>query len=114
MAKSLRRAGRREYDILVASGEGVAARWRKNYTDQSRTLAGGETVGQIQKALDALPEDADPQMFVNVVGNQSWTHPICDCCNEYVERAVSVGDDPSVCICLPCLEFLVKELPIAR
>jgi hypothetical protein len=109
MAKSMKRT-KLEYDILTASVGGVADRWRSQYTDANRALSGGRSVKEIQDALDALASDADPALADKVIGNQSWTHPYCSCCSNYVKAAVQFGTDYPVVVCEPCMKETTKEL----
>lgn len=110
MAKSLRRSPTRQYDLLVASVEGVADRWRAQYPESDRKLARGESVKDIQDALDALKDGADPKEADDIIGNQGWTHPRCECCNEYVQKAAQFGTDNTVTVCLKCMGIVAKEL----
>lgn len=111
MAKSIKKADQRYYDILVASVEGVAERWRNQYQDVNRVLATGENASEIQRKLDALKPDADPALAAKIIGNQGWTHPMCDCCEKHVGIVAEIGRfEHRKSVCMDCIEFLIKEL----
>jgi hypothetical protein len=70
---------------------GVAARWkdqRGNRPLTDRNLA-------IHLALLALGDEPDPDEAARIIGNQSWTHPCCDGCGDYVGRAVRIHGEYS-------------------
>ena len=103
MPKSLRRTPERHYDILVASIDGVAERWRKQYPDRKE---------DIWQAREALPPTASADTAVNIIGNKSWTHPYCDCCEQYVEAAISYGrySERQATVCAACLAVTLIDL----
>jgi hypothetical protein len=105
----MKRTPERRYHLLEASTDGVANRWREQYPEGQRVLACGESVKKIQDALDALLPDSDPEKAAKIIGNKSWTHPFCSCCQEYVLHAVQFGDATEA-TCLPCLDITAKEL----
>lgn len=86
---------------------GVRARWRKQYPDDSRQLAGGLTGGEILARLSKLDlETCSAADVEEIIGNDSWTTHICDECGQTVADAVIIGrhSDSSVQVCLPCID----------
>ena len=67
-----------------------------------RKLPGDRTVGGILKALDALDEACTADQVAAAIGNKSWSHSYCAECQQYVIKAVEVGEDPSVVLCVSC------------
>lgn len=84
--------------VNVASGRGVADRWRTiyftDYGDKWRegALAGGKMAEKIHTELCQLGANPDIAKIAEVIGNKSWSYISCDGCSEHVERAVAIGD----------------------
>lgn len=91
---------RPKFSILIASAEGVAERFSKQYSDGAWPKQKA-----IVAALAALPSTASPADVDKLIGNQSWTHPYCDSCGQYKDRAVEFENgDHSVIVCDECLD----------
>lgn len=79
--------------VEVATGRGVAERWRNQYFKQD----GGwskhpdSTSEAIYESLRCLGGNPDIAKVANIIGNKSWSYIACDGCNEYVERAIRLG-----------------------
>jgi hypothetical protein len=93
--------------IAVASGRGVAERWRSQYqhgAKWTRTVS-GDSEG-IYKQLCDLGENPKVEEVANIIGNQGWDHLSCSGCDSYVLRAASYGTDYSerdILMCEACL-----------
>lgn len=70
--------------------------------------------GSITEKLVSLPlGDRTATAIAQIIGNKSWTHPSCAECREYVDVAISLGEDPSVTVCLPCMRGAVAAVQAA-
>jgi hypothetical protein len=96
--------------IAVASGRGVAERWRRQYYEsgggkwQSTVTGSGE---DIYNRLCALGPNPDIDKVAETIGNKGWAHLTCSGCGEYVATAVSFGsnyDDRELLLCSPCVK----------
>jgi hypothetical protein len=98
----------RRVSVSVASGRGVAERWRKQYQRDgkwTRTVKGDSE--QIYNSLCDLGENPDIEAVAKITGNQSWSYLTCSGCNDYVVRAAGFGDnysDHDTKLCQACLE----------
>ena len=96
--------------IAVASGRGVAERWRSQYFERdgkwSRTVSGNNAEDVYNKLCD-LGQAPDVELVAGVIGNQSWSYLSCSGCGDYVVRAANFGSDYSdatIQLCKTCLE----------
>lgn len=101
--------------IAVASGRGVADRWREQYLH--RTNGWGNTASgpakDIHEKLCALGQNPTPEQVADVVGNKSWSYLSCSGCNEYIKRAVQFSDSWSedcILLCDSCVEAAKQAL----
>lgn len=94
--------------LSVASGRGVADRWRSQYQhprDGWSHVAGG-TGKDIHEKLCALGANPDPDAVAEVIGNKSWAHLQCSGCGQYVRRAVDFTRDYAnqpLLLCADCV-----------
>lgn len=95
--------------VNVASGRGVAERWRSQYQKKdghwTSTAMGGSE--EIYNTLCALGPNPDIDAVAKVIGNQGWAHISCSGCGTHVARAVSFGRDYSddeILMCQICLQ----------
>jgi hypothetical protein len=95
--------------IHIASGRGVAERWRTQYQnpDKSWTLTASGGGEKTYNALCALGQNPDIGKVAEVIGNRSWSYLSCSGCGDYVERAADFGSDYSdtqILLCEACLK----------
>lgn len=94
--------------ISVASGRGVAERWRSQYLHPKEgwgTTALGNSK-DIYERLCALGPSPDPDAVAEIIGNKGWAHLQCTACGEYVRRAVDLTPpykDEALLLCEPCV-----------
>lgn len=96
--------------VSVASGRGVAERWRRQYQNKdgnwTRTVKGDSEA--THNALCALGPDPDIDAVAIAIGNQGWAHLSCSGCGTHVTRAVSFGTEycsaDEVLMCQLCLQ----------
>ena len=100
--------------VSVASGRGIAERWRTQYQDSNgrwtRIVSGPSET--IYEKLCALGEGPDVDKIAEIIGNKSWGHLTCSGCNEYVKRAVCFNersDDP-IYLCHICIKDAIRAL----
>jgi hypothetical protein len=99
----------RRVSVAVATGRGVADRWREQYFERHDRKWSRTVDGPAEKKYDklcALGPNPDIAKVVKVIGNKSWTHLTCNACNDYVVRAVSFGADYSdreILLCSDCI-----------
>lgn len=91
--------------IVVASGRGVAERWRRQYQQPAGwvTRTAGGSPEDTYNALCALGPLPDPDAAAKLIGNQSWTHPTCSSCSRSVLVAAEFGDSETTKLCADCL-----------
>lgn len=93
--------------VAVASGRGVAERWRSQYQRDgkwTRTVSGDSEV-TYNKLCDLGP-NPDIDAVAEAIGNKSWGHLSCSGCSDHVVRAASFGCDYNerdILLCEPCL-----------
>lgn len=95
-------------NVSIATGRGVAERWRLQYLQTEKYYQGATPqVSDAQKtyeALLALGDCPEVEAVDAVVGNKSWTHIFCDGCATYQRETVhftaGTGD---IDICRLCL-----------
>lgn len=94
--------------VSVASGRGVAERWRTQYQHDGKwTRTANGRSEQIYNALCDLGDNPDIEAVAKAIGNQSWSYLTCSGCNDSVARAADFGDnysDREVKLCQACLE----------
>ena len=89
--------------IEIASGIGVADRWRDQYFrdgEWANTVTGNS--GDIYERLCELGPNPDIDAVAEVIGNKSWSYLNCDFCSSYVKKAAIIGDYESKLICSNC------------
>ena len=100
--------------VSVASGRGVAERWRKQYQHDGKwTQTAKGKSEQIYDELCALGENPDIEAVAKAIGNQSWSYLTCSGCNDYVVRAADFGDDygdREIRLCQACLQDGLQAL----
>jgi hypothetical protein len=93
--------------VAVASGRGVAERWRSQYQRDgkwTRTVTGDSEV--IYNKLCDLGPNPNIDAIADLIGNKGWVHLTCSACSEYVTRAADFGCDYSdnqLLLCQACL-----------
>lgn len=99
----------------------VADRWynaRINKSSQYQFLH-QSTLERDQKTHEKLLaldlETADEDEVIEIIGNNTWTFLICDCCGEDVDalvdfQLVNESVAPNVSICKFCLTKALKEI----
>lgn len=95
--------------IAVASGRGVAERWREAYYQKERgwlrTTCGDAE--EVYNKLCDLGPGPGPDAVSAAIGNKSWTHIGCSGCGAQVVRAACYGTDYSegdIMMCISCLD----------
>ncbi len=67
--------------------------------------------GEVYKELISLGKNPNPKVIDELLGNITWTHPICHDCNEYVEKAIQFGRVKApFFVCFPCLKNVFRKL----
>ncbi|MGE0853282.1 MAG: hypothetical protein AB7O44_27345 [Hyphomicrobiaceae bacterium] len=85
---------------------GVRARWRKQYPDDGRQLACGESAGDVFARLSGLDlETCSAADVEEIIGNDTWTTAACSECGRSVPDVVTLGEarDSEIEVCLPCI-----------
>lgn len=77
--------------VVLASAEGVAKRYHHKYENDERFKDKVALLWTLEE------EGAPVERFAEVIGNKSWTHPFCDCCSEYVDRAIEFNSNTTAC-----------------
>jgi hypothetical protein len=93
--------------IRAASAVGVAERWRSQYQhpkDGWHGTAYRNDGKQVYDELISLGPNPPIDKVAEIVGNKSWSYISCDGCNEYIERAVELGEDEPKTYCATCIE----------
>ena|ERR1039458_118635 len=94
--------------VSVASGRGVAERWRTQYQHDGKWTRTAKDSGEvIYNALCDLGDNPDIEAVAKAIGNQSWSYLTCSGCNDYVTRAADFSDnysDHEIKLCQACLE----------
>ena len=68
---------------------------------------------RIAAALAALPAPVDPDAVDKTIGNDSWTHEVCDMCGEQCAECLDVaGEYQQFVACLGCAKKI--EAAIAK
>lgn len=99
----------------------VADRWRAAYqgADGSWSMYGGNR-RQKYEALAALdPETATSGDVERIIGNSSWTHLHCDCCEADVDVVAEIGETPdyesrTASVCEECLQGALRQIRRAK
>ena len=97
--------------ITPPTRDEVLANWSKQYPAEegNRPFARGTTSKGIKQALEALPEDADPEQIAQVIGNTSWTHRFCAVC-DYASTEGVFFETFHKFICASCTEKAVRAV----
>lgn len=92
--------------IEYASGRGVAARWRSQYSENGawRDVFVGGKSATVYERLCALGDNPPIDKVAEVIGNKSWSYLLCLQCNEHVDRAFVLGDYEHGYFCFGCVE----------
>ncbi len=91
---------------LIAS---VANRWYEAYCSHGwQAQVSRDDKMETFNKLTALPADASEQQVMRIIGNSSWTSIQCDECQQEVDMAVRLGEEPdyesaTAIVCLMCL-----------
>lgn len=69
---------------------------------------------RIYNRLIALGENPESDAVDKILGNDSWTTPLCDICDEYVESVVrlSFGGNTSYDICQSCAKKICEMFEV--
>jgi hypothetical protein len=100
--------------VEVASGRGVAERWRSQYQQGgkwTRTVSGDSEL--VYNKLCDLGQNPDIDAVSEVIGNKGWSYLSCTSCGEYVKRAADLTrtySDNHTLICRPCLEDAIRAM----
>lgn len=104
---------------------GVAEKWRRQYApfDETHVVLFSARHGHtelrpkrvIYEELLALdPETATAEDVNRIIGNDTWTSPVCEECGSITDAVVVVeGEDANVSLCFPCVEkahTLMKQI----
>lgn len=106
--------------IAVASGRGVAERWRRQYYERhggkwQSTVRGSSE--QICNQLCALGPNPDIDKVAEIIGNKGWAHLSCSGCGDHVAAAVSFGpdyEDRPILLCAPCVKDAAQAIATAQ
>jgi len=103
----------RKLEVKRASAMNVAAQWRRQYYEEKadkwpKTARGASE--DVYNRLCDLGVSPDLDAAAAIVGNKSWTHPTCNGCDQYVEKAIVVGYEHNLTMCEQCLEAGLAEL----
>lgn len=94
----------------------IAVRWKQQYyksTGWTSTASHASTEGVYLELLK-LPHNCTREDVDKTIGNQSWTHILCDECTEYVETVASFGQEKDINICEQCLRSSVAAFSNLR
>lgn len=100
--------------------QAVADRWKSQYApfkdgpmplfSVRNNLRKPLMPAEVYAALEALDKDtATEQQVTDIIGNDSWTRLVCDCCKNDVSAIMELGDAPdyesrTIYICQQCLK----------
>lgn len=97
----------RRMRVAHASGRGVAARWRSQYrnADGKWNMNFGGNAEAVYEALIALGSAPEPDAVAVIIGNKSWAHLRCSCCDAYVTSAYELRGEYSeqIYLCAACI-----------
>ena len=102
--------------VEIATGRGVAERWRTQYQHQTAKTWTNTVTGDSGKVYDKLCElgpNPDIAKVAEIIGNKSWSYLYCSGCGDQVERAVSFGSDYSdtpILLCAACISDGAKAI----
>lgn len=99
--------------IQVATGRGVADRYRSQYPAGDTTRPVGRNPEEVYQRLVALGDNPPIDKVAEIIGNKSWSYISCAGCPEYVERAVAIGEYEPKAYCAICVTeaFMVLSEP---
>ena len=94
--------------VSVASGRGVAERWRTQYQRDGKwtTTVSGDSK-KVYERLCKLGENPDIDVVAGIIGNKGWAHLSCNGCGDYVVRAANLTreySDNENLLCEACLK----------
>jgi hypothetical protein len=92
--------------VRIASATGIAERWRQQYhhPKDSWILTAFGNPKIIYEKLCALGPAPEVEAAANAIGNKSWSYLSCDGCNDYVLRAVEIGEYEPKIYCKTCID----------
>ncbi len=100
--------------VSVASGRGVAERWRTQYQYKGKwTVTVSGDSGKVYKRLCTLGGNPGIDDVAKVIGNKSWSYLSCSACGEEVTRAANLTRDYSdneILLCEACLKDGLQAL----
>lgn len=75
--------------LVKPSAQGVADRWRNQYHGKDGWLrvARGSSQDTYDRIMD-LGEAPDPEKVAEIIGNKSWTHPVCSVTGDHLAVGV--------------------------
>lgn len=91
-------------NVQVATGRGVADRYRQQYPAGDTTRPGGKDPEDTYQRLAALGDNPPIDKVAEIIGNKSWSYITCDGCSLYVERAVAIGEFDTKAYCETCMK----------
>lgn len=90
----------------------VAERWKRQYFIKG-TWASTQS-GNSENVYNKIVGLTDPTEINEIIGNDTWTHFLCDNCRTYNEKGIifeeADGEGNSVHICFKCVEEAHKLL----
>jgi len=98
-------------EFAAIKSRGAVARYVARY--------GGGEFPQWKATAEKLralpPEQHTPGIIAAIIGNQGWTHLSCRECGNYVDVAITLGENSDgVTVCLPCLKSAAAALAAAQ
>lgn len=105
------RSRMRYVSIVIASGVGVAERWRSQYQKEqgwSNTVSGNSQI--VYDKLCALGHNPSIEAVAEIIGNKGWCYIMCDGCTDYVEKAVALGEYEPKSYCNVCITEAMSAL----
>lgn len=87
----------------------AAERWKSQYYRDGKWLSLDNAEGTYSK-LVALGPTPSPNAVDSVVGNDTWTHELCDSCAEKAGEFIAIDqsfEDDTLAICRNCAEMIV-------
>ncbi len=98
-------------EFSAVKARNAVERWTSQYRDYRHDASKND----ITEKLHALPpEGRTATAIAQIIGNKSWSYPSCTECHEYVDIAISFGEDGNgSTLCLSCLRSAQAALQAA-
>ena len=100
------------FKIRVATGRGVADRWREQYYKADGTWV-RTSIGDSEEKYNALCDlgpTPTPQQVADVIGNKSWSYLDCSGCHGDFEAVVEIDEHQDFTLCESCIREAAEAI----